>query len=72
MIHVYNNSKLWWYETLIYYGKTMVLWKKLWYHTENNGTSIYEGKKNMVDYQNYDTLIYNGKKTMVVYQSNWT
>ena len=28
----------------------MLLWKKLWYYTENYGTSIYEGK-NMVDYQ---------------------
>ena len=25
--------------------KTMVLWTKLWYYTENYGTSIYEGKK---------------------------
>ena len=25
--------------------ETMVLWTKLWYYTENNGTSIYEGKK---------------------------
>ena len=30
--------------------KTMVVWTKLWYYTENNRTSIYEGK-NMVDYQ---------------------
>lgn len=43
--------------------KTMTLWTKLWYYTENCGTSIYEGnKKNMVDYQNQETLIYNGKK----------
>ena len=25
--------------------KTMVLWTKLWYYTENYGTSIHEGKK---------------------------
>ena len=24
--------------TLIYYGKTMVLWKKLWYYVKNYGT----------------------------------
>ena len=30
--------------------KTMVLWTKLWYYTENYWTSIYE-EKNMVDYQ---------------------
>ena len=29
---------------------TMVLWTKLWYYTENYGTSFYE-EKNMVDYQ---------------------
>ena len=28
--------------------KTMVLWKKLWYYTQNNGTWINEGK-NKVD-----------------------
>ena len=31
--------------------KPMVLWKKLWYYTENNETSIYKGEKNVVDYQ---------------------
>ena len=30
--------------------KTMVLWTKLWYYTENYGTSIYE-EKNKEDYQ---------------------
>ena len=30
--------------------KTMVLWTKLWYYTENFGTSIYE-EQNMLDYQ---------------------
>ena len=33
------------FRTLLYYGKTIVLWKKLWYFTENYGTSIYEGGK---------------------------
>ena len=41
--------------TLIYYGKTMVLWKKLWYYIENYGTLIYYGK-------NYATM----EKTMVL------
>ena len=31
--------------------KTMILWTKLWYYTENYGTSIYEEEKNMLDYQ---------------------
>ena len=43
------------FRTLIYYGKTMVLWKKLWYYTENYGTLIYYGK-------NYGTM----EKTMVL------
>ena len=43
------------FKTLIYYGKTMVLWTKLWYYTENYGTLIYYGK-------NYGTM----KKTMVL------
>ena len=33
----------------------MVLWTKLWYYTENYGTSIYEEKKH-----GRETLIYNG------------
>ena len=36
-------------------GKTTVLWKKLWYYTENYGTLIYYGK-------NYGTL----EKAMVL------
>ena len=36
---LFTMEKLW------YYGKSMVLWTKLWYYTENYGTSIYEGKK---------------------------
>ena len=32
-------------KTMVRCTKTMVLWKKkLWYYTENNGTSIYSGK----------------------------
>ena len=37
-------------KTMVLWKKTIVLWKKLWYYTENYGTSIYEGK-NIVDYQ---------------------
>ena len=40
----FTMDKLW------YYGKTMVLWKKLWYYTENYGTMIYYGK-------NYGTIV---------------
>ena len=32
-------------KTMVLWKKTMVLWTKLWYYTENYGTSIYEGKK---------------------------
>ena len=35
---------------MVLWKKTMVLWTKLWYYTENNGTSINE-EKNMMDYQ---------------------
>ena len=39
----------------------MVLWTKLWYYTENYGTSIYEGE-NMVDYKNKEKkCIHSGK-----------
>ena len=44
--------------TLIYYGKTMVLWKKkLWYYTENYGTLIYYGKKLWYYGKNYGTIV---------------
>ena len=36
--------------------------EKLWYYTDNYGTSIYEGKKNMVDYQKRRNFENNGKK----------
>ena len=29
----------------------MILWAELWFYTENYGTSIYEEKKTMADYQ---------------------
>ena len=45
---LWNFNLIW---KQLYYGKNdgtmnknMVLWTKLWYYTENNGTSIYEGK----------------------------
>ena len=38
-----------------------LLWKKLGYYTENNGTSIYVGK-NIVDYQNTKKLLLIMKK----------
>ena len=53
-----NNSsfeQIYRFRTLIYYGKNMVLWKKLWYNTENYGTLIYYGK-------NYGTM----EKTMLL------
>ena len=42
--------------------KTMVLWKKLWYYTENYGTLIYYGKNYATMEKNYATL---EKKTIV-------
>ena len=41
--------------------KTMVLWTKLWYYTDNQGTLIDEGKKTWYITKNQETLIYNGK-----------
>ena len=58
-MEIYQNN--WCFEqtysfrTVIYYGKTMVLWKKLWYYGKNHGTLIYYGK-------NYGTM----EKTMVL------
>ena len=43
----------------MYYGKTMVLWKKLLYYGQNYSTI----EKPMVYYsENYGTSIYEGKK----------
>ena len=33
------EKKLW------YYGKTMILYRKIWHYTENYGSLIYYGKK---------------------------
>ena len=41
----YFSSKLWYFGTLIYFGQTMVLWKKLWYFGQT-----------MVLRKNYGTL----------------
>ena len=43
--------------------KTVVLWTKLWYYTENYGTMIYEEKKTWCITKNEETLIYNGKNS---------
>ena len=37
--------------------KTMVLWKKLWYYTENYGTLIYFGKNYGTMGKNYGTIV---------------
>ena len=37
--------------------KTMVLWKKLWYYTENYGTLIYYGKNYDTTEKNYGTIV---------------
>ena len=63
-----HYGKLWYYGKN--YGamdKTMVLWIKLCYCSENYETSIYEGK-NMVDYQKLRNFDLKRKKTMEIYQ----
>ena len=35
----------------------MVLWKKLWYYTENYGTLIYYGKNYGTMEKNYGTIV---------------
>ena len=45
---LYFKTKVLWNFDLL--SKNMVPWKKLWYYTENDGTSIYE--KKIVDHQN--------------------
>ena len=37
--------------------KTMVLWTKLWYYTENYGTLIYYGKNYGTMEKNYGTIV---------------
>ena len=40
---LWNFDLLW--KTMVLWKKTMVLWTKLWYYTENYRTSIQEEKK---------------------------
>ena len=50
--------------------KTMVLWTKLWYYTENYGTSIYEGKKKRGRLPKTKKLWFiMEKKTMEIYEN---
>ena len=51
--------------------KTMVLWTKLWYYTENYGTSIYEEKKHG-RLPNTKKLWFIMEQTMEIYQNNWS
>ena len=44
--------------------KTMVLWTKLWYYTENYGTLIYEGK-------NHGRLPKTKKLWFIIEKTNW-
>ena len=37
--------------------KTMVLWNKLWYRTENSETLINYGKKNIILCTNYGPIV---------------
>ena len=71
-MEIYENNwgfeQIYSFKTLILlwknYGtmeKTMVLWTKLWYYTENYGTLIYYGKLWYYG-KNYDTM----DKTMVL------
>ena len=46
---IYQNNKFWTdFRTLIYYGKTMVLWKNLWNIGKNYGTIPKTIEKTMV------------------------
>ena len=47
--------------------KTMVPWTKLWYYTDNFGTSIYEGKNILQKLRNFD---FSMEKTMEIYENN--
>ena len=58
--------------TMEHYGtmeKTMVLWTKLWYYTENYKTSIYEEKKHG-RLPNTKKLSFIMEQTMEIYQNN--
>ena len=50
--------------------KTMVLWTKLWYYTENYGTSIYEEIKHG-GLPKTKIIWFIMKKAMKIYQNNW-
>ena len=50
--------------------KTLVLWKKLWYYTENYIWNFdFQLNKTWWNSINYETLIYDGK-TLAIYQNN--
>ena len=51
--------------------KTMVLWTKLWYYTENYRTSIYEEKEHG-RLPNTKKLWFIMEQTMEIYQNNWS
>ena len=74
-------EKLWYYRKI--YGSMVkncgTVEKKLWYYTNNYGTLIYEGKKNMVDYQklwNFDLelkkKLWLYTKTIEVFEQIWS
>ena len=68
----YGTMELWF--TMKNYGtmeKTMVLWTKLWYYTENYGTSIYEEKKHD-GLPKTKRLLFIKEKTMAIYQNIWS
>ena len=50
--------------------KTMVLWTKLWYYTENYGTPINEGKNKHGRLQKTKKLGFIMDKTMTIYLNN--
>ena len=56
---------------MVLWKKTMVLWTKLWYYTENYRTSIYEEKKHG-RLQNTKKLWFIMEQTMEIYQNNWS
>ena len=48
----------------------MLLWRKLWFYTENYDTLIYDGKEHGRIPKTKKLLFQMGKKTMVIYQNN--
>ena len=56
---VYYSLKIWFYGIVVYYGNTMVLWKKktmYMYYGQNYGIMKWYYTKN------YENLIYDGEK----------